>query len=322
MSRSSYVALYDYQASDAEELSLRKGDRVAVISNSGQWWTVRNERGQEGLVPFNYLEEAPAQAAMPVATSNSRSKINQDEGLYQQTNLVMQPSPGKVMKAVARYRYQSRRADELGLEKGEEIIVLEKEGDGWWRGKCGNKEGWFPANYVEEVKVAEPPPTSNTPVVPVSKRPVICTVVALYSFESGNSEELPFQKGDLMDVIGQPPDDPEWWEARKQDGSHGLVPRNYVEVMHSSTAANGQARAVSPVSSSDCPFKSEHWFHGKISRQVAERLLVTRGKDGEYLVRDSEAVVSCITNYPKGIYLYTHVHVTAWKLFYIDEGAR
>ena len=285
---SSYLALYDYQASDAEELSLRKGDRVVVINNSGQWWTVRNERGQEGLVPFNYLEEAPVQAAsMP--SGGRRSKI-QDEGLYQQTNLVMQPSATSVVKAVARYKYASRRADELGLEKGEEIIVLEKEGDGWWRGKCGNKEGWFPANYVEEVKAAEPPPT-NTPVVPVSKRPVICTVVALYSFESGNSEELPFQKGDLMDVIGQPPDDPEWWEARKQDGHHGLVPRNYVEVMHS-TPSNGQARTSSPVSS-DCPFKSEHWFHGKISRQVAERLLVTRGKDGEYLVRDSEAVVSC-----------------------------
>ena len=284
---SAYVALYDYQASDEEELSLRKGDRVTIISNAGQWWTVRNERGQEGLVPYNYLEESSVQASKPVQApmSNSRRSKIEDEGLYQQTNLVMQPS-GKVVKAVARYKYTSRRADELGLEKGEEIIVLEKEGDGWWRGKSGNREGWFPANYVEE-KVSEPTPTS-TPTVPVSKKPVICTVVALYSFESGNSEELPFQKGDLMDVIGQPPDDPEWWEARKQDGSHGLVPRNYVEVMHST--ANG-GRSVSPVSSTDCPFKSEIWFHGKISRQVAERLLVSRGKDGEYLVRDSEAVV-------------------------------
>lgn len=292
MSFSSYVALYDYQASDEEELNLKKGDRVTVINNAGQWWTVRNERGQEGLVPFNYLEEAPAQVPQPtVAASNSRSKINQDEGLYQQTNLVMQPF-GKVLRAVARYKYASRRTDELSLEKGEEIIVLEKEGDGWWRGKCGIREGWFPANYVEEVKEAEPvaaAAATATTVVPASKKPVICTVVALYSFESGNSEELPFQKGDLMDVIGQPADDPEWWEARKQDGSHGLVPRNYVEVMHS----NGQApSSSSPVSSSpDCPFKTELWFHGKISRQVAERLLVTRGKDGEYLVRDSEAVV-------------------------------
>jgi len=291
MSGSTYVALYDYQASDEEELSLRKGDHITVINNAGQWWTVRNERGQEGLVPFNYLEEVQVQVTSTSASSR-RSKINQDEGLYQQTNLVMQPS-GKVMKAVARYKYTSRRADELGLEKGEEIIVLEKEGDGWWRGKCGNKEGWFPANYVEEVKVAEP--TTNTPAVPVSKKPVICSVVALYSFESGNSEELPFQKGDLMEVIGQPPDDPEWWEARKQDGSHGLVPRNYVEVMHST--ANGQPSSSSPVSSSDCPFKSELWFHGKISRQVAERLLVTRGQDGEYLVRDSEAVVRYIIDF-------------------------
>lgn len=284
MSGSTYVALYDYQAGDAEELSLRKGDRVTVINNDSQWWTVRNERGQEGLVPYNYLEEVPVQAQ-----STSRTKIVQDDNLYQQTNLVMQPQSGKLVKAVARYRYTSRRADELGLEKGEEIIVLEKEGDGWWRGKCGNKEGWFPANYVEEIKVTETAGSAAT--VPASKKPVICSVVALYSFESGNSEELPFQKGDLMEVIGQPADDPEWWEARKQDGSYGLVPRNYVEVMH--PTANGQPPSSSQISS-DCPFKSELWFHGKISRQVAERLLVSRGQDGEYLVRDSEAVVSCV----------------------------
>ena len=286
MSGSAYVALYDYNASDAEELNLRKGDHVFIINNSGQWWTVRNDRGQEGLVPCNYIAPSPQESV----TSSRRSKIEEDEKLYQQTDLY---KPTGNAKAIARYNYTSRRADELGLKKGEEIIVLEKEGDGWWRGRSGNKEGWFPANYVEE-KVTEP--ANDTPVsagpagptVPKGKIPAICTVVALYSFESGNSEELSFQKGDLMDIIGQPADDPEWWEARKQDGSHGLVPRNYVEVVHST---NGQA------STSDCPFKSELWFHGKISRQVAERLLTSRGRDGEYLVRDSEAVVSYIIIY-------------------------
>jgi len=293
MSGSAYIALYDYQATDSEELSLTKGDRVTAINNAGQWWTVRNERGQEGLVPFNYLEEAPA----PVKIVTPKRTEIEDDNLYQQTNLVMQQPSSQSVKAVARYKYTSRRADELSLEKGQEVIVLEKEGDGWWRGRCGGQEGWFPANYVDEqVKAAPPPvvgPSAN--VVPPSKKPVICSVVALYSFESGNSEELPFQKGDLMDIIGQPPDDPEWWEARKQDGTHGLVPRNYVEVMHSSSASNGKTSPIgasSAILSSDCPFKSEQWFHGKIPRQVAERLLATRGKDGEYLVRDSEQVVS------------------------------
>ena len=296
MSGSAYKALYDYQANDSEELTLTKGDRVTVINDAGQWWTVRNERGQEGLVPYNYLEEAPAPVKTVIPVSSKRSIIDQDENLYQQTNLVMQQPAGQSTKAIARYKYTSRRADELSLEKGQEVIVLEKEGDGWWRGKCGGHEGWFPANYVEEVEAA-PPPVAAANVVPPSKKPVICSVVALYSFESGNSEELPFQKGDLMDIIGQPPDDPEWWEARKQDGSHGLVPRNYVEVMHSSNTSNGKTSpsgGPASGSSQDFPFKTEQWFHGKISRQVAERLLVSRGRDGEYLVRDSEALVSCV----------------------------
>jgi len=298
MSGSAYTALYDYQANDSEELTLTKGDRVTVINNAGQWWTVRNERGQEGLVPYNYLEEAPAPAPAPIKTVTPKHSLidNQDDNLYQQTNLVVKQPSDKSTKAIARYKYTSRRADELSLEKGQEVIVLEKEGDGWWRGKCGGQEGWFPANYVEE-KEAAPLPPAATNTVPPSKKPVICSVVALYSFESGNSEELPFQKGDLMDIIGQPPDDPEWWEARKQDGCHGLVPRNYVEVMHSSSTSNGKTSpsgGCSAGSSQDFPFKSEVWFHGKISRQVAERLLVSRGKDGEYLVRDSEQLGSYV----------------------------
>ena len=179
MSGSTYVALYDYIASDPKELSLRKGDRVLIIDNSSLWCTVRNARGQEGFVPSNYLEEFVSR----------RSKIEEDEKLYQQTDLY---KPTGNTKAVARYNYTIRRADELGLKKGEEIIVLEKEGDGWWRGRSGNKEGWFPANYVEE-KVTEPAndtPVPAGPTVPKGKIPAICTVVALYSFASGNHEEL------------------------------------------------------------------------------------------------------------------------------------
>ena len=51
-----------------------------------------------------------------------------------------------------------------------------------------------------------------------------------------------------MDVIGQPADDPDWWEARKQDGSHGLVPRSYIEIVHST---NGRGNNTSMLSMYD-----------------------------------------------------------------------
>ncbi len=59
---------------------------------------------------------------------------------------------------------------------------------------------------------------------------VLHTVQALYPFSSGNDEELNFEKGEVMDVVEKPENDPEWWKCRKADGQIGLVPKNYVTV--------------------------------------------------------------------------------------------
>ena len=41
--------------------------------------------------------------------------------------------------AIVKYNYQAQQLDELSLVKGARILILEKSGDGWWRGQCGNK---------------------------------------------------------------------------------------------------------------------------------------------------------------------------------------
>lgn len=53
----------------------------------------------------------------------------------------------------ARYTYPANQPDELSLERGDRIRVLEKSSDGWWRGMLiteGKPQlvGWFPSNYV------------------------------------------------------------------------------------------------------------------------------------------------------------------------------
>ncbi|RKO97884.1 hypothetical protein CXG81DRAFT_26193 [Caulochytrium protostelioides] len=52
-----FRALYDYDAQEADELTLRTGDVVYVTrkDEQGGWWTV-SLRGKTGLVPGNYLE--------------------------------------------------------------------------------------------------------------------------------------------------------------------------------------------------------------------------------------------------------------------------
>lgn len=40
---------------------------------------------------------------------------------------------------------------QLQFEKGDLITVTKVVDGGWWEGICGDKVGWFPGLYVEEI---------------------------------------------------------------------------------------------------------------------------------------------------------------------------
>jgi hypothetical protein len=53
------VALYDYDATNNEELTIRENDNMMVLDDSdSDWWKVRlvKKGGGEGLVPATYVE--------------------------------------------------------------------------------------------------------------------------------------------------------------------------------------------------------------------------------------------------------------------------
>ena len=292
-----YIALYDYEARDNEELTIRKNEIITLVEPSGAWLKVRNESKAVGLVPANYLKETVQQ---PVATHSTRSAAEDPSHVYQQTDLMRTPSLN--ISAVAKYKYCGNREDELSLEKGDAVIVIEKEADGWWRGRCGNRIGWFPFNYVEEVAVDTAQEKASAETPQSQEKPFVCGVVALYAFNSGNTEELAFQKGDLMDIIDQPSDDPDWWEARKANGVTGLLPRNYVDIVQDAKpvfggdvsspqrqTGGGAVSAATPSPRAKPPsFTQEVWYHGRISRKDAETVLNTRAQNGQFIVRESE----------------------------------
>ncbi|NWV35329.1 ES8L3 protein, partial [Grantiella picta] len=52
-------ALYDFQARNVQELSVRKGDKLQILDQQRKWWLVQDERGDRGHVPGNILEPLP-----------------------------------------------------------------------------------------------------------------------------------------------------------------------------------------------------------------------------------------------------------------------
>ncbi|XP_056611218.1 rho guanine nucleotide exchange factor 7a isoform X1 [Triplophysa dalaica] len=64
----------------------------------------------------------------------------------------------------ARFDFQQTNEDELSFNKGDIINVTRTEEGGWWEGTFNGKTGWFPSNYVREVKGFDKPvsPKSGT----------------------------------------------------------------------------------------------------------------------------------------------------------------
>ncbi|NXE14413.1 HCK kinase, partial [Lophotis ruficrista] len=53
------LALYDYEATHAGDLSFQKGERFEVLEESGEWWQARSlVTGHEGFIPSNYVARA------------------------------------------------------------------------------------------------------------------------------------------------------------------------------------------------------------------------------------------------------------------------
>lgn len=212
--------------------------------------------------------------------------------------------------AVVKFAYTQERDDELTLLKGSRVVVMEKCSDGWWRGSQGGRVGWFPSNYVQEELMGVDDREGDSPRGYIGgpqgtllangraggRGVVLHLVQTLYPFSSTTEEELNFEKGEIMDVIEKPENDPEWWRCKNSRGIVGLVPKNYVVVLDerpgppSTTSSSPQSRYAGPARSGR--FAGRDWYYGNITRHEAECILNERGEEGDFLIRDSESSVS------------------------------
>lgn len=288
------TALYDYKATDSEELSIKKDERLVVLDDSKGWWKVENSRHEKGYVPSNYVKKSkPTGKSWLKGKSTKSPKENgamSSPGEY----FVPQDVLAGFETVIVKFSYQPQNDDELLLKKGDKITVLERKEDGWWKGKIRMQSGWFPSNYVYVEEENSRPATKSS-----SPKPVLQKVRTLYTFDPKNPEELSFKKDEILDIIEKPEDDPEWWVARKQDGSTGLVPSNYItDIENNASKApmpssepvidnRVQGKVILP-EHKKLPFVDRVWFWGKITREFAEKMLNKAAADGDFLVRVSE----------------------------------
>ncbi|XP_049597576.1 SH3 and PX domain-containing protein 2B isoform X3 [Syngnathus scovelli] len=123
-----FVAVTDYEKQESSEISLWVGQVVEVIEkNESGWWFVSSEDAQ-GWVPATCLEaqDDPDDFTTPGEEEERYSVI---------------------------YPYAARDEDEIDLERGMIVEVIQKNLEGWWKIRYQGREGWAPASYLKKTDI-------------------------------------------------------------------------------------------------------------------------------------------------------------------------
>ncbi|KIK93500.1 hypothetical protein PAXRUDRAFT_144937 [Paxillus rubicundulus Ve08.2h10] len=105
----SAVALYDFEGTSSDELSVQEGEPLHIIEKEGEeWWKCRNAQGVEGVVPASYLESssAPLRTAEP---DDDDSAARAEDGASAQAKGRRQAAERKEHERQARERAEKER---------------------------------------------------------------------------------------------------------------------------------------------------------------------------------------------------------------------
>lgn len=168
------IALYDYTASNHEELSIVENEILYVLDQSDQdWWLVKfvNKSG-EGLVPRTYIEIQKKETAAEIEKNYRESEVKKLRQEQEQERIKKQMLDREKQRKEDEDRAIQRKRDEEQLEadrKEFERKEMERKNEKEAARKESQKNS-VPATPKVVVNQANPPPLASrpysTPVVP------------------------------------------------------------------------------------------------------------------------------------------------------------
>ncbi|XP_063158058.1 SH3 and cysteine-rich domain-containing protein 2 [Candoia aspera] len=107
--------------------------------------------------------EAGGSTAEENMTDNVFSVATEGEGpVLEEKNSGQQPAQGSTRKEVspmysyvALYKFLPQENNDLPLKPGDRIMLIDDSNEDWWKGKMGDRIGFFPANFVQRVRPGE-----------------------------------------------------------------------------------------------------------------------------------------------------------------------
>ncbi|CAB3981064.1 sorbin and SH3 domain-containing 1 isoform X4 [Paramuricea clavata] len=157
---------YNFKAESPRELNLQKGDIVVIIRQIDKNWYEGVKDEQIGIFPVSYIEvlREPGESEQQVSPKKVQEEIiAKVNGLPEvESEVDGFPEPiaqepdinsldGEIFTVV--FTYAPQNEDELELQEGDTVKVVEKCDDGWFVGisERTGEFGTFPGNYVQQL---------------------------------------------------------------------------------------------------------------------------------------------------------------------------
>ncbi|XP_042736544.1 SH3 and PX domain-containing protein 2B isoform X2 [Lagopus leucura] len=149
-----YVVVANYQKQESSEISLCVGQLVDIIEkNESGWWFVSTSE-EQGWVPATCLE---AQDGVQDELSMQPDEVPwrywslpRHVGRRRTLGDLYTSGWGQEEKYTVIYPYTARDQDEMNLDKGAVVVVIQKNLEGWWKIRYQGQEGWAPASYLKK----------------------------------------------------------------------------------------------------------------------------------------------------------------------------
>nr|XP_038942432.1 SH3 and cysteine-rich domain-containing protein 2 isoform X2 [Rattus norvegicus] len=81
--------------------------------------------------------------------------ITDPELFLQPPKLPVRKDVGPMYSYVALYKFLPQENNDLALQPGDRIMLVDDSNEDWWKGKIGDRVGFFPANFVQRVRPGE-----------------------------------------------------------------------------------------------------------------------------------------------------------------------
>uniref|UniRef100_H2MGE4 SH3-domain kinase binding protein 1 n=1 Tax=Oryzias latipes TaxID=8090 RepID=H2MGE4_ORYLA len=211
-------AAFSYAPQHEDELELRVGDVIEIITEVEEGWWEGVLNGKTGMFPSNFTREIAAESDMPLADTPT----SHDELRSQTSETTSKDSPGS----------ESDGGDSRS-ETGSEIHPKKVKGFGFGEIFKDQVIKLRPRSIEvdpEGVKVrkASSVATETMKTEPDTKSKGREQCKVLFPYEAQNEDELTLKEGDIINIITKDCADAGWWMG-EFGGRQGVFPDNFVK---------------------------------------------------------------------------------------------